>query len=147
MIADAEKRRELIATAREYQRRAHAPYSGYRVGAAVLAEDGRVFGGCNVENAVYGATVCAERVAVFSAIAEGVERIVAAAVVTPSAGSPCGFCRQVLSEFADASTPVYLAAPAEADGVAEVEDRPARTLTLGELLPHAWGRADLGIGS
>jgi cytidine deaminase len=134
-----ELRAELVAMAHVSQARAYARYSGYAVGAAVLTEDGRIFGGCNVENAMYGATVCAERVAIFSAIAAGAKRITALAVVTPGGGSPCGFCRQVLSEFADADTPVILLR----SGDQKLASAPPREFKLGELLPYAWGRADL----
>ena len=79
---------------------AYAPYSNYAVGAAVQTADGRLFGGCNVENASYGLTCCAERNAVFAAIAAGAREIDAVAVVTKDGGSPCGACRQVLAEFA-----------------------------------------------
>ena len=124
---------DLIDRARSARGNAYAPFSGYAVGAAVLADDGRVYAGCNVENAVYGETVCAERVAVLAAVAAGARRLVAAAVVTPNGGTPCGACRQVLAEFADPSLPIAVAAPGGA----------ARVYTLGELLPHAWGRRDL----
>lgn len=91
----------LEAEARSVQQRAYAPYSRFRVGAAVLGDDGVIYGGCNVENASYGATVCAERVAVGRAIASGARSIVACVVVGPldEAITPCGMCRQVLSEF------------------------------------------------
>ena len=89
----------LIAKAVEVRRKAHAPYSKYLVGAALLAKDGRVFVGCNVENASYGLTCCAERNAVFAAVAAGAKKFVAVAVVTANGGSPCGACRQVLREF------------------------------------------------
>ena len=91
----------LIAAARRARENAHAPYSNFRVGAALRAKSGRIFGGCNVENATYGLTVCAERVAIFKAISEGARkfrRVVVAAdtdVLTP----PCGACRQILWEF------------------------------------------------
>ena len=126
---------ELLARAREARPVAYAPYSRYAVGAAVRVEDGRVFVGVNVENAMYGATVCAERVAVWTAVAAGGRRIIAVAVVTPSGGTPCGFCRQVLVEFAAPETPVVVAA---ADS-----ETPIRVFTLGELLPAAWGKGDL----
>ena len=93
--------RELMATARRARAKAYAPYSRYRVGAAVLAEDGRIFSGCNVENASYGLTQCAERVAIAKAVSEGVRRIraVAVAVASKDSASPCGACRQVIREF------------------------------------------------
>lgn len=84
------------------QQAAYAPYSKYRVGAAVLTEDGRVFSGCNVENASYGLCLCAERSAISAAVVAGAQKFVAIAVVTqgPEVGSPCGMCRQVMAEFA-----------------------------------------------
>ena len=115
---------------------AYAPYSGYAVGAAVLA-GGRIHSGCNVENAMYGATVCAERVAVFHAIAAGERRLEALAVVTTGGASPCGFCRQVLSEFAEPDLPIAVAGP----------EGPYRVFSLGQLLPEAWGRDDLRAAS
>jgi cytidine deaminase len=89
---------EAAKKAREY---AHAPYSNFRVGSALEADDGRLFTGCNVENATYGLTVCAERVAVFKAISEGARRFRRIAVVTSAASltPPCGACRQILWEF------------------------------------------------
>lgn len=123
----------LVVVARAARANAYAPYSRYAVGSAVLTDDGRTFSGVNVENASYGATVCAERVAVWTAVAAGARRVVAVAVVTAGGGSPCGLCRQVLAEFADAAMPIAMAAP---DGDPTVR-------TLGELLPLAWTAADL----
>jgi cytidine deaminase len=94
---------ELLQAARQARDAAYAPYSRFRVGAAVRASDGRIFVGANVENASYGLSVCAERVAIFKAVLEGARDIVELAVVTDADESspPCGACRQVLSEFAD----------------------------------------------
>jgi len=120
----------LMQAARAARAHAYAPYSGYAVGAAVLTDDGRVFAGCNVENASYGLSVCAERVAAFSAAAAGARRLVAAAVCTPDGGTPCGACRQVLLEFADMPDQfaIWVVSP----------DRVIARYTLAELLPHSF---------
>src|SRR5437868_13174662 len=91
----------LIQAAREVRERAHAPYSGFKVGAAIEDENGRVFTGCNVENATYGLSVCAERAAVLKAISEGAGKLKRVAVVADSdtLTPPCGACRQILWEF------------------------------------------------
>ncbi|NCC15141.1 MAG: cytidine deaminase [Clostridia bacterium] len=93
--------RELVLLAREAMEKAYAPYSKFKVGAALLAKDGRVFLGCNVENASFGATICAERTAVTKAISEGVKEFEKIAIVASSGeyAAPCGICRQVLYEF------------------------------------------------
>ncbi len=127
---------ELARVATLAQAAAYAPYSGYAVGAAVLGADGRVFTGCNVENAAYGSTVCAERVAVWTAVAAGARGLIALAVVTPNGGTPCGACRQVLAEFGAPDLVIAVAAPGGA----------ITRYTLGELLPHAWTRRDLASG-
>lgn len=117
----------------EARRNAYAPYSHFPVGAAVLAEDGRIYTGCNVENAAFGATLCAERVAVGQAVTAGQRRLVAVAVVadTPSPTTPCGTCRQVLSEFA-------------ADTVVIVDNGRGRwRFPLESLLPEAFSGAQL----
>ena len=93
-------RRDLIRQASEARRQAYAPYSEFAVGAALLGESGRVYTGCNIENVSFGLTVCAERVALFKAVSEGERRFRAVAVVTATGVTPCGACRQVLSEFA-----------------------------------------------
>jgi cytidine deaminase len=94
-----EERRLLIDLALEARRRAYAPYSNYPVGAALRTKSGRVFTGCNVENAAYPTGMCAERVAIFKAVSEGEREFEVLAVVTSNGGSPCGGCRQVLAEF------------------------------------------------
>lgn len=121
----------LAAAAREVRRRAYAPYSRFRVGAAVSA-DGVIHLGCNVENASYGLTVCAERAAVLAAVSAGARRIDAVAVASGTATPtpPCGMCLQTLAEFAGPELPVVLAG---ARG-ARVET------TLGALLPRAFTR-------
>lgn len=120
----------LVAAARAVRAHAHAPYSGFRVGAAVRDEAGRIHVGCNVENASYGLTVCAERNAVAAAVAAGARAVRAVAVATGARppASPCGACRQVLAELGDASTRVLLAGPG---------GRPVET-TLGALLPRTF---------
>lgn len=103
--------KRLVAAALAATKHAYAPYSRFRVGAAVMDDRGRVFSGCNVENASYGLTICAERNAVFQAIAAGARRITAVAVAAGGAAEPwpCGACRQVLAEFMDAEAPVWVA--------------------------------------
>lgn len=104
---------DLLTLARAAREHAYAPYSGFHVGAAVRTRDGRTFSGCNVENASYGLCNCAERTALFSAVAAGCRPgdFVAIAVVadTPEAVTPCGACRQVMAELCDGTTPVLLA--------------------------------------
>jgi cytidine deaminase len=127
------ERAELIQAAKVAYENAYAPYSNYRVGAAVLADDGQVYAGCNVENAVYPLTMCAERVAIFKAISAGAKSIRAVAVVTANGGSPCGSCRQVMREFAPDTMPVY---------VADLEGRYA-TYHMADLLPVGFSSKDL----
>ena len=93
--------RELVNIAKEAMENAYAPYSHFKVGAALLAKDGTVFKGCNIENASYGATNCAERTAIFKAVSEGYREFEAIAIVASSGeyAAPCGICRQVLFEF------------------------------------------------
>jgi cytidine deaminase len=91
---------DLIRQAIEARKRAYVPYSSFPVGAALLTRSGKIYTGCNVENASYGLTVCAERVAIWKAISEGETKFEALAVATNIGGSPCGACRQVMAEFA-----------------------------------------------
>ncbi|MBM3130202.1 MAG: cytidine deaminase [Chloroflexi bacterium] len=101
----------LVTRARAARQNAYAPYSRYAVGAAVLAKSGKIYTGCNIENAAYPSGLCAERVAIFKAVSEGEREFTALAVVTANAGAMCGACRQVLSEFA-ADDAVIVLAPA-----------------------------------
>lgn len=123
---------ELVSLARNARQHAYAPYSHYRVGAALLTADGEVFTGCNVENAEFGSTVCAERVAIWSAVAAGHREFRMLAVVTSNGGAPCGSCRQVLVEFAPDMV-VY---------IADTEQL-YRQLTVRELLPDFFGPQNL----
>ena len=126
---------EAAARAREFS---YSPYSHYCVGAAILTEDGRIFTGCNVENAGYSATNCAERTAVFKAVSEGAVRFRAIAVVGGRRGevspfcAPCGVCRQVLAEFCSDELAVVLGTPEH-----------LAVHTLGELLPFSFTSAEL----
>lgn len=128
MKLTARQAQKLIAAAAAARRRAHAPYSKFRVGAAVLGRTGRVFTGVNVENASYGLTICAERVAAGNAVTGGERKFVAVAVVAPSGATPCGACRQVLAEFGDC---IVLCADAR-------NLRRVQVWQLAELLPAAF---------
>ena len=119
---------QLVAAAQTARTQAHAPYSNYFVGAAVLTADGEIIPGCNVENASYGGTICAERVALTSAVAQGKRDFSAIAVVTVDGGSPCGLCRQVMIELG-----------AEMDVYISDEAGNFRSTTVRALLPDAFG--------
>lgn len=134
IILTDEQKQALIQTAIEYEKKSYSPYSNYPVGAAVLAEDGRIYGGTNIENSAYPSGLCAERVGIFKAVSEGNRKILAIAVVTRNAGAPCGACRQVMREFADLGMPVLLA---------DEEGRIALESTLAGLLPHSFGPENL----
>jgi cytidine deaminase len=123
----------LVRRAREAAARAYAPYSQFAVGAALLGESGAIYIGCNVENASYGLTICAERAAVYHAIGQGERRFVAMGLSVPGAGSPCGACRQVLHEFA----------PNIKLFIGDVAEGPIREVALNALLPDAFGPVDL----
>lgn len=122
----------LLAMARQAMERSYSPYSGYPVGAALLCADGRVFQGCNIENASFGLTNCAERTAVFKAVSEGAKNFTAIAIAaTGSAPWPCGACRQVLNEFAPDIR------------ILVTWDGQSEQATLPELLPHGFGPKSL----
>lgn len=125
----------LLEAARAVQLRAHAPYSRFLVGAAVLDDQDRVHAGCNVENAAFPLGICAEAVAIGTMVAEGAKRIRAMLVLGDGRAlvPPCGGCRQRLREFADVDTPVLVA---DRNGV-------RAQFTLGELLPHSFGPENL----
>ena len=129
MVMDEQALVKLAAAARK---QAYVPYSGFAVGAALLAKSGRVYPGCNVENASYGLTICAERAAVFRAVAEGDREFEAIAIVTETGASPCGACRQVLREFGQDLQVI----------VADTKGNQRRH-TLAELLPDDFGPSDL----
>lgn len=126
----------LIGTAFEMLPRAYAPYSRYHVGAALLAADGRIFTGCNVENASYGATNCAERTAFFKAVSEGVRDFSAICIVGGTDGNvtdyapPCGVCRQVMREFCR---------PREFEIILAKDPEQYLVFTLEDLLPMGFG--------
>ena len=129
-----EVRQKLIDLAIEARELAYAPYSNYRVGAALLTRSGKIYTGVNVENAAYPTGICAERVAIFKAVSEGQREFIALAVVTGNGGTPCGACRQVMAEFGLDLTVLI----ADADGKLRQE------ASLAELLPGAFGPSDLG---
>lgn len=128
----------LVASATAAQKKAYCPYSNFPVGAAVLAESGRIYAGCNVETAATNLGTCAERVAIFLAVAAG-ERKISAICVVGRGASPCGACRQVLSEFADDGATVYCV-----DTTAGTRAKPVKS-TLGKLLPHKFSARSLKI--
>jgi cytidine deaminase len=129
-----EDKRSLIELANEARRRAYAPYSNYKVGAALMTRSGRIFTGVNIENAAYPTSICAERTAVFKAVSEGELDLEMIAVVTDNGGSPCGSCRQVLAEFGLETVVVI------ADGHGEI----VLETTVGGLLPDAFQPQHLG---
>lgn len=131
--------KELCALAVKARDNSYSPYSRVRVGAALLTASGKVYLGCNIENAAFSPTVCAERVAIFKAISEGEKDFTAIAIAggandTPDGFfPPCGVCRQVMSEFCNADFKVYLAK----------NENEYTALTLGELLPHGFGKENI----
>ena len=127
-------REALCAAAIEAMGKAYAPYSGYQVGAALLTADGKVYTGCNIENASYTPTVCAERTAIFKAVSEGEREFAMLAVcggkdgVITGAFPPCGVCRQVMAEFCAKEMPILLVTGTDSHNA----------VSLGELLPYAF---------
>ena len=128
----------LLECAIEARKASYSPYSGFKVGAALLAKNGKVYLGCNIENAAYTPTNCAERTAIFKAVSEGEREFEAIAIVggkgeDPNAiCAPCGVCRQVLAEFCDADFRIVLGTP-----------RDSKAYTLAQLLPLSFGKNDL----
>jgi len=122
---------QMLALAREAMANAYAPYSGFSVGAVVRGGNGKLYAGCNVENAAYPESCCAEASAISAMVIDGERRIEEIAVIGRSEGllTPCGGCRQKIREFGGAETRVHICGP---DGL-------RRSFTLGELLPHAFG--------
>ena len=126
---------EMRSAARAAMKNAYCRYSKFRVGAAVLTDEGEIFAGCNVENASYGLTMCAERNAIFQAVAKGQQKIKAVVVVTPTKTltSPCGACRQVINEFGP-NAEVFIFG----------SEKSGRKINLSKLLPDAFGPQNLG---
>lgn len=118
---------ELIASALAARQRAYAPYSNFKVGAALLGKSGQVYTGCNVENAAYGPSMCAERTAIFKAVSEGERQFQAIAIVTENGVSPCGTCRQVMLEFAPDMTVI----------IADIQGN-TRLTSVRDLLPDGF---------
>jgi cytidine deaminase len=133
MSLSQEQKADLVAIARQVRKWAYAPYSKYKVGAALLTESGKIYEGVNVENAAFPVTNCAERTAVFTAVSNGETKFQAIAVVTENGGTPCGSCRQVLAEFG----PDILVIVADESGKIVLEKK------LIDLLPGAFTPADL----
>ena len=132
---DDETREKLIQTALAARRWAYAPYSNYQVGAALLTASGKIYDGVNIENAAYPSGICAERVAIFKAVSEGERQFQAVAVATANAGTPCGACRQVLSEFGGETLVI----------IADENGRVVLEAKISDLLPGAFGPSDMGI--
>lgn len=125
-----ELRRKLINEAKEGMRNSHSPFSHFKVGAAILTEEGKIYRGCNIENASYGLTICGERTAIFKAISEGEHSFTAVAIVSSSNDEtfPCGACRQILFEFMKE----------DAEVIVEDKDGNIKVYGLAELLPHGF---------
>ena len=126
---------DLVSLAENNREKAYDPYSGFHVGAALFADNGKIYTGCNVENASYGATICAERTAIVKAISDGAKKILAIAVSSDSnlPTMPCGICRQFLSEFCSPDMPLFLSN----------KDGEYKVFTFEELLPHSFKQSDM----
>jgi cytidine deaminase len=133
MKLSKDQRENLVSLAQKVRVHSYAPYSNYAVGAALLADSGEYYDGTNVENAAYPTSMCAERTAIFKAVSNGERKIKAIAVVTENGGSPCGACRQVLSEFGEDI--VVLIAKEDGEVIMET--------TLRDSLPYSFGPRDL----
>ena len=130
---------KLVEESKIARDKAYVPYSKFPVGAALVAEDGTVYRGCNIENSAYSMTNCAERTALFKAVSEGIRTFKALAVIGDTEGpiTPCGACRQVIAEFCSGSMPVYLA---------NLQGNIKET-TVAELLPGAFSKEDLSYAA
>lgn len=132
-------RAELIEAAKNAQKNAYCPYSRYPVGAAVLADSGRIYTGCNVENASFGLAICAERVAIFKAVSHGEKKIRALSVAAKSA-KPCGACRQVIIEFAPKDAEIIYV-----DWFPMAKKQKVTFTKAGKLLPQAFDPSEAGL--
>lgn len=134
MIIDTKMKEELLSKAKQAKEMAYVPYSNFPVGAALLTEEGKIYTGCNIENATYGATNCAERTAFFKGVSEGKRDFIALAIVSDHPGFtfPCGICRQVIYEFAKNIQIIFQNAKGE-----------ILTLSTKDLLPYPFSEDDL----
>ncbi|NLL67457.1 MAG: cytidine deaminase [Clostridiaceae bacterium] len=127
--------KELVRLALKIRENAYVPYSGFHVGAALFADNGKIYTGCNVENASYGAAICAERTAIVKAISDGAKKVLAIAVSSDSnlPTMPCGICRQFLSEFCSPDMPLYLSS----------RNGEYKVYSFDEILPHSFKQSDM----
>ena len=133
MKQNKEKYFQLLQIAKDFSKNSYSPYSKFKVGAAVLCEDDKVFGGTNIENASYGLSMCAERVALFSAIANGAQKIKAIAIYTSKGNTtPCGACRQVIAEFSN-----------NADIIYNTKDNTVKIEKISSLLPKSFNKKSI----
>jgi len=135
IVITDELKEKLVQAAVDVRQWAYAPYSEYKVGAALLADSGEIYDGVNVENAAFPTGTCAERAAIFTAVSQGERQFSAIAVVSSNGGAPCGACRQVLAEFG-LDTIVF---------VADDQGKIQQETTVNELLPGAFGPGDLTV--